>query len=108
MQLEPEIDYSKLIPFGYKAKILKLMNVCKVEEKTATLRALTYKQYSDSRRFLDIESGKIVISQDFIIPPSFKPSGVNKPIEALPIEVNAPNHEHVHLPSQQLELKGNK
>ncbi|MBW0527814.1 hypothetical protein O181_067529 [Austropuccinia psidii MF-1] len=102
MQLEPEVDYSELIPFGYKVNILKLMNVCKVAEKTATLRTLTYKQYADARRFLDIESGKLVISQDFIIPPSFKPRRVNKPTKALPIEVNAPNHEHVHLTSPQL------
>ncbi|MBW0481939.1 hypothetical protein O181_021654 [Austropuccinia psidii MF-1] len=48
---------------------------------------------------MDIESGKIIISRDFIIPPSFKPSRVNKPTKTLPSEVNAPNHEHFHLPS---------
>ncbi|MBW0470554.1 hypothetical protein O181_010269 [Austropuccinia psidii MF-1] len=50
-------------------------------------------------RFLDIESGKIIISQDSTIPPSFKPSRVNKPTKTLPSEVNAPNHEHGHLNS---------
>ncbi|MBW0583731.1 hypothetical protein O181_123446, partial [Austropuccinia psidii MF-1] len=98
MCLEPEIDYSKIIPFGYKVSVLKLTNLSKVAEKTATLRALTYKQYSDAMRFLDIESGKIIISRDFIVPPSFKPSRVNKTTKTLPSEVNAPNHEHVHLP----------
>ncbi|MBW0526563.1 hypothetical protein O181_066278 [Austropuccinia psidii MF-1] len=99
MCLEPETDYSKLIPFGYKVSVLKLMNLSKVAEKTATLRALTYKQYSDAMRFLDIESGKIIISLDFIVPPSFKPSRVNKTTKTLPSEVNAPNHKHVHLSS---------
>ncbi|MBW0571796.1 hypothetical protein O181_111511 [Austropuccinia psidii MF-1] len=99
MRLEPEIDYSKLIPFGYKVSVLKLTNISKVAEKTAMLCALTYEQYSDAMRFLDIESGKIIISRDFIVPPFFKPSRVNKPTETLPNEVNAPNHKHVSLPS---------
>ncbi|MBW0524453.1 hypothetical protein O181_064168 [Austropuccinia psidii MF-1] len=99
MQIEPEIDYYKLIPFGYKVNVLKLSNTSKVAEKTATLRALTYEQYSDAMRFLDIESGRIIISRDFTIPSSFKPSKFNKPTETLPSKVNVPIHEHVHLPS---------
>ncbi|MBW0584033.1 hypothetical protein O181_123748, partial [Austropuccinia psidii MF-1] len=53
-------------------------------------------------RFLDIESGKVVISQEFVIPLSFRPRKVNKPTETLPSEANSPNHRHIHLPSPQL------
>ncbi|MBW0466437.1 hypothetical protein O181_006152 [Austropuccinia psidii MF-1] len=101
MQLQLEIDYCQLIPFRYKFHILKLTNISEVKEKTETLHALPYEKYSDAMRFLDIESGKVVIIPDFIIPSFFKPSKANKPTKTLPSEVNALNHQYVHLHSPQ-------
>ncbi|MBW0556132.1 hypothetical protein O181_095847, partial [Austropuccinia psidii MF-1] len=99
MWLEPELDYSKLIPFGYKVHVLKLTNTSKVAEKTTILRALTHEQYSDAMRFLDIESGKIIISRDFIIPSIIQTSKAHKPTQTLPSKVKEQQHSSIPLPA---------
>ncbi|MBW0479544.1 hypothetical protein O181_019259 [Austropuccinia psidii MF-1] len=98
MWIEPELDYFKLIPFGHKVHVLKLTNTSKVADKTTTLRALTHEQYSDAMRFLDIESGKIIISRDFIVPSSIGPSKAHKQMETLPNEVGGQQYCSIQLP----------
>ncbi|MBW0558069.1 hypothetical protein O181_097784 [Austropuccinia psidii MF-1] len=102
MWIEPELDYSKLIPFGYRVHVLKLTNISKVSEKTMTLRAMTNEHYSDAMRFLDIDSGKIVISQHFIFPSTFRSSTAQKKTETLPKEVRSSQHQWVELPSPEI------
>ncbi|MBW0556572.1 hypothetical protein O181_096287 [Austropuccinia psidii MF-1] len=102
MWLEPELDYFKLIPFGHKVHVLKLTNISKVAEKTTTLRALTHEQYSDAMRFLDIESGKIIISRDFIVPSTVGSSKAHKQTETLPNKVKEQQYRSVKLPVPKL------
>ncbi|MBW0535700.1 hypothetical protein O181_075415 [Austropuccinia psidii MF-1] len=99
MWLEPELDHSKLIPFGYKVHVLKLTNASKVAEKSTVLCALTHEQYSDAMRFLEIESEKIIISRDFIIPSTIPSSKAHKLTETLPSKVREQQHCRVQLPA---------
>ncbi|MBW0528576.1 hypothetical protein O181_068291 [Austropuccinia psidii MF-1] len=102
MWLEPELEYFKLIPFGHKVHMLKLTNILKVAEKTTTLRALTHGQYSDAMRFLEIKSGKIIISRDFIVPSTVESSKAHKQTETLPNEVREQQYCSVQLPGPKL------
>ncbi|MBW0475979.1 hypothetical protein O181_015694 [Austropuccinia psidii MF-1] len=102
MWLEPELDYSKLIPFGYKVHVLKLTNTSKVAERTTMLCAMTNKKSSDAMRFLDIDLGKIVISRYFIVPSTFKSSIAQKWMETLPNEIRSPQHQWVKLPAPKI------
>ncbi|MBW0551812.1 hypothetical protein O181_091527 [Austropuccinia psidii MF-1] len=98
MWREPELDSCKPIPIGHKFHVLKLTNSLKVGEKTTTLHALTHDQYSDAMRFLEIDSGKIIISCDFIVTYVSRSSKGDKQTETLPNKVRDPQHECVHLP----------
>ncbi|MBW0512162.1 hypothetical protein O181_051877 [Austropuccinia psidii MF-1] len=102
MWLELELDYFKLIPFGHKVHVLKLTNILKVAEKTTTLRALTHEKYSDAMRFLDIGSGKIIISRNFIVPSTVGSSKAHNQIETLPNEVKEQQYCSVQLPVPKL------
>ncbi|MBW0558925.1 hypothetical protein O181_098640 [Austropuccinia psidii MF-1] len=49
-------------------------------------------------RFLEIDSGKIIISRDFIVPSVSRSSKADKQTETLPNKVRNPQHQCVHLP----------
>ncbi|MBW0538692.1 hypothetical protein O181_078407 [Austropuccinia psidii MF-1] len=72
-----------------------------------TLRAMTNEHYSDAMRFLDIDSGKIVISWDFTIPFTFRSCTAQKWTEILPREVMSPQHQCVNLPLPELPNSSN-
>ncbi|MBW0557460.1 hypothetical protein O181_097175 [Austropuccinia psidii MF-1] len=70
-------------------------------EKT-TLCALTHEQYSDAMRFLDIESGKIIISHNFIVPSTVGSSKAHKQTETLPNELKEQQYGSMKLPVPKL------
>ncbi|MBW0585068.1 hypothetical protein O181_124783 [Austropuccinia psidii MF-1] len=82
--------------------VLKLTNISKVAEKTTTLCALTHEQHSDAMRFLEIKSGKIIISCDFIVPSTVGSSKAHKQMETLPNEVREQQYFSVQLPVPKL------
>ncbi|MBW0558994.1 hypothetical protein O181_098709 [Austropuccinia psidii MF-1] len=67
-----------------------------------TLCAMTNEHYLDAMRFLDIDSGKIVISRDFIVPSTFRSSTAQKQTETLPKEVRSSQHQWVELPPPEI------
>ncbi|MBW0520810.1 hypothetical protein O181_060525 [Austropuccinia psidii MF-1] len=68
---------------------------------------MTNEHYSDAMRFLDINSGKIVISWDFTIPSTFRSCTAHKRTEILKREVMSPQHQCVNLPLPELPNSSN-
>ncbi|MBW0510597.1 hypothetical protein O181_050312 [Austropuccinia psidii MF-1] len=68
---------------------------------------MTNEHYSDAMRFLDIDSGKIVISRDFTIPSTFRSCTAHKRTEILPREVMSPQHQCVNLTLPELPNSSN-
>ncbi|MBW0589611.1 hypothetical protein O181_129326 [Austropuccinia psidii MF-1] len=102
MWLEQELDYSKILPFGYKVPVRKLTNFSKAAEKTITLCGMTNEQYSDAMRVLDIDLGKIVIIWDFIVTFTFRSSTAQNQMKTLPNKVRNSQYQSVKLPAPQL------
>ncbi|MBW0466952.1 hypothetical protein O181_006667 [Austropuccinia psidii MF-1] len=82
--------------------LLKLTNISKVAEKTTKPFPLTHEQYSDAMRFLEIDSGKIIIIRDFIVPSALISSKEHKKTKTLPNEVRKPQNQWVQLPVPKL------
>ncbi|MBW0501637.1 hypothetical protein O181_041352 [Austropuccinia psidii MF-1] len=84
--IEPRLDFSQLISFGAKVNVKNKFPDSKITGGSSPLCALTFEQYSDSMKFLNIDNGRIKISRDYVPSISDKPLKVRKPTQSLPSE----------------------
>ncbi|MBW0551567.1 hypothetical protein O181_091282 [Austropuccinia psidii MF-1] len=84
--MEPKLNLQKLLPFGLKTQVMKIINKSKLINRSTTLRALTIERYSDFMKFLNLDTGHIIISQDCSTPSKINPSTVKKTEDSLPCE----------------------
>ncbi|MBW0500632.1 hypothetical protein O181_040347 [Austropuccinia psidii MF-1] len=84
--IEPKLNLQELLPFGLKTQVMNLMNKSKLVNRSTTLRALTFKRYSDTMKFLNIDTGRIIISRDWSTPSKINPSTIKKTEDSLPCE----------------------
>ncbi|MBW0476036.1 hypothetical protein O181_015751 [Austropuccinia psidii MF-1] len=82
--IEPKTDLNRLVPFGIKVTTKITNPSSKIEPRGEILQALTFEKYSDGLRLLNIETGKIRVSQDFT-PTVVNPMlSMNQPQQVLP------------------------
>ncbi|MBW0542894.1 hypothetical protein O181_082609 [Austropuccinia psidii MF-1] len=84
--IEPRLDFSHLISFGARVNVKNKFPDSKITSGSSPLCALTFEQYSDSMKFLNIDNGRIKISHDYVPSISNKPLKVCKPTQSLPSE----------------------
>ncbi|MBW0530612.1 hypothetical protein O181_070327 [Austropuccinia psidii MF-1] len=102
--IEPKLNLQKLLPFVLKTQVMNLINQSKLINRSTTLRALTFERYSDAMKFLNLNTGQIIISQDWSTPSKINPSTVKKTEDSLPCEkeisvslprINSKNKEYI-------------
>ncbi|MBW0536023.1 hypothetical protein O181_075738 [Austropuccinia psidii MF-1] len=82
--IEPETNLNRLVPFGIKVTTKIINSSSKTEPRGEILWALNFEKYSDGVRLLNLETGKIRVSQDFtpiVINPTLS---MNQPQQVLP------------------------
>ncbi|MBW0529442.1 hypothetical protein O181_069157 [Austropuccinia psidii MF-1] len=84
--IELKLNLQKLLPFGLKTQLMNLINKSKLVNRSTTLRALTFERYSDAMKFLNLDTGRIIISRDWSTPSKINPSTVKKTEDSLPSE----------------------
>ncbi|MBW0533516.1 hypothetical protein O181_073231 [Austropuccinia psidii MF-1] len=84
--IEPRLNISRLISFGAKLNVKNESPDSKITGGSSPLRALTFEQYADSMKFLNIDNGRIKISCDYVPSISDKPVKARKPTPSLPSE----------------------
>ncbi|MBW0577677.1 hypothetical protein O181_117392 [Austropuccinia psidii MF-1] len=63
--LELETDLNRLVPFGIKVTTKIISPSSKIEPRGEILWELTFEKYSDGLWLINLETGKISVSQDF-------------------------------------------
>ncbi|MBW0483463.1 hypothetical protein O181_023178 [Austropuccinia psidii MF-1] len=82
--IEPKTNLNGLVPFGIKVTTKITNPSSKIEPRGEILRALTFEKYSDGLRLLNLETGKIRVSQDST-PTVVNPMlSMNQPQQVLP------------------------
>ncbi|MBW0500630.1 hypothetical protein O181_040345 [Austropuccinia psidii MF-1] len=84
--IEPKLNLQKLLPFGLKTQVINLRNKSKLVNRSTALRALTFERYSDAMKFLNLDTGRIIISRDWSTPSKINPSKLKKTKDSLPCE----------------------
>ncbi|MBW0563613.1 hypothetical protein O181_103328 [Austropuccinia psidii MF-1] len=82
--IEPEVNLDRLIPFGIKVTTRIPNPVSKIEPRGEILRALTLEKYSEGMRLLNLETGKIKVSRDYVVTAKNPTLSVNQPESLLP------------------------
>ncbi|MBW0518841.1 hypothetical protein O181_058556 [Austropuccinia psidii MF-1] len=99
--IEPVCNLNSLIPFGLKV-FVRRQPESKVLPPSKPLRYLGPEDYSDASRFLDPQTGKIIVSRDYTTVPfklDYPRSGsLKKPVEGLPCTTS--NNSFSTQPSQ--------
>ncbi|MBW0539744.1 hypothetical protein O181_079459 [Austropuccinia psidii MF-1] len=102
----PEVNLDRLIPFGMKVTTRIPNTASKIEPRGEILRALTFKKYSDGMRLLNLETGKIKVSRDYVVTANNPTLSMNQPESLLPsgsslkIKLEIPGSKITDLPAQ--------
>ncbi|MBW0536592.1 hypothetical protein O181_076307 [Austropuccinia psidii MF-1] len=97
--LEPRIPLNRFIPFGMKFIVKSVTNKSKIQDQGESLRALTFKKYSDGLHILDLNNDRIRKSRDYSISSNVVTATVRQPENVLPkavelkIKLKLPNHD---------------
>ncbi|MBW0531393.1 hypothetical protein O181_071108 [Austropuccinia psidii MF-1] len=104
--IEPEVSLDRLIPFGMKVTTRIPNPASEIEPRGEILRALTFEKYSDGMRLLNLETGKIKVSHDYVVTANNPTLSMNQPESLLPsgpslkIKLQLPGSKITDSPSQ--------
>ncbi|MBW0475214.1 hypothetical protein O181_014929 [Austropuccinia psidii MF-1] len=94
--IEPEIDLHRIVPFGIRITTKIVNPTSKIVPRGEVLRELTFERSSDGLRLLNLETGRIRVSQDYkpavnaVMPTTHQPSSALPIRQSLKIKLQVP------------------